>query len=140
MFAANLGEIRFPLTMSDESKIIWARQNNFTIREIKFYFRYGSGKIDRVLKHFNQTGEIPQPLKQHPAYKLTKNVLIHIHQMISSNAHTTLQEMQQSILENLDITISLPTIATGCHMLRYQYKPPQKTMDLTEEQKKKKIE
>ena len=94
MFAANLGEIRFPLTISDESKIIWARQNNFTIREIKFYFRYGSGKIDRVLKHFNQTGEIPQLLKQHLAYKLTKNVLIHIHQLISSNAHTTLQEMQ----------------------------------------------
>ena len=118
MFAANLGEIRFPLTISDESKIIWARQNNFTIREIKFYFRYCSGKIDRVLKHFNQTGEIPQLLKQHLAYKLTKNVL---HQLISSNAYTTLQEMQLSILENLDIIISLPTIATGCHMLRYQY-------------------
>lgn len=137
MFGTNLGEIKFPLAMSDEAKIIWARQNNFTIREIKFYFRFGSGKIDRILKHFNQTGEIPQPLKQHPAYKLTKNVLIHIHQLISSNAHITLQEMQQSLFKNLDITISLPTIATGCHMLRYHYKPPQKTMDLTEEQKKK---
>ena len=46
---------------------------------------------------------------------------------------------KKCILENLDITISLPTIATGCHMLRYQYKPPQKTMDLTEEQKKNRI-
>ena len=37
MNSMNLADITFPKNMSDEEKIIFAHENNFTVREIKSF-------------------------------------------------------------------------------------------------------
>lgn len=128
----SLDKIQFPPGMSDEAKIVWARDNKYTIREIKKHLKFGSDKINRVIKEYNKNQIIPTPLKSHPATKLTNEMLLHINQCILTDAHVTLQQMADKAFEKFNVNISPTSISNGCHKLRYQYKPPQKTQLLTD--------
>ena len=135
MKSLQLSDFTFPPQMTDEAKIVWSTANGFTQREIKEYFHFGSSKVSRVIHEYNETGEVPESLKSHPPTKLTPDMLLHIHQCISHNAHTTLEEIQKSALENLNVKIATSTISIGCSQMRYHYKPPQKVHLLTNVQK-----
>ena len=135
MIQSRLGQLIFPPTWSDEQKIVFCFQHKITIREIKQHFHFGSTKICLIIHEYKQTNEIPKPLKQHPAHKLTLHVLLHIQNCILNDANVTLNQMKNSIFEILHVQLTHTTVSEGCAQLRYHYKPPQKTHDLTEDQK-----
>ena len=119
---------------TDEEKIVNAYQFGFTQRDIKGY-GFGSSKISRVIKEFNETHTIPKKLKRGAPSKLTPDVLLDIDNLIKENAKVTLTKMAQTISRKKEINISKTTISRGCNLLRYHYKPPQRTINLTEIQK-----
>lgn len=66
---------------------------------------------------------------------MTPDVLLDIDNLIKENAKVTLTKMAQTISRKKEINISKTTISRGCNLLRYHYKPPQRTINLTEIQK-----
>ena len=66
---------------------------DFTQEEINEYFLFGSPKVSHVIHEYNEAGEVPKSLKSHRPTKLTPDMLLHIHQCISHNAHTRLEQI-----------------------------------------------
>ena len=114
----------FPKTATDEEKIIFGRTNGYTVRNIKDCFGFGSTKITRVWTQYKQTQIIPEPLRPGPHLKLTPTVLLSNNQMISDDAHLTLNSISRKVSDDTGITISKSSIETALHKLRYHYKFP----------------
>ena len=125
-----LQQLKTNKSMSDEQKIIIATEHGFTYRDIENELGFGSSKISRVLKYYREHQENPQKAKLGTPSKLTSNVLLNINQMINTNDKTTLNKMSKA-MSNESFKIFKTTVAKGCHMMRYQYKPPQRTINLT---------
>ena len=127
----------FSLNASDEEKIIFLHTRQVSQRKIKEYLHIGSDKVSRVIRHYKSTGEILKPNRE--KYKLTPEILAHIHQKIYGDAHITLNQLQKSISEKFEMAIAISTIAEGCKMLRYKYKPPKHRQLLTPKQKSDRV-
>lgn len=125
---------KFPPKTTDEEKIIFAYTHGYPVRQIALVFHYGHHKICRVIKHYRETGETPKPINHCPT-KLTPEVLASIYSSISSDAHTTLEQMKTNIQQQYNVNISISSVYNGCTQMRYKYKPPQHEQLLTEQQK-----
>ena len=130
-----LQSIKNDKSMTDEQKIVFAHTNGFTYRDIKYGLQFGSTKVSRVLNQYKENHTIAEKAKIGAPKKLTPNVLLDINSMIRENAKTTLNKMSQTISNKESISISKTTISRGCNILRYKYKPPQRTINLSEIQK-----
>ncbi len=125
---------KFPPKTTDEEKIIFAYTHGYPVRQIALVFHYGHHKICRVINHYRETGETPKPINHCPT-KLTPEVLASIYSSISSDAHTTLEQMKTNIQQQYNVNISISSVYNGCTQMRYKYKPPQHEQLLTEQQK-----
>ena len=134
-FSTFLSTYKFLPGTTDEEKIIFAHVRGFSQRIIKKTFHFGSDKISRTIRFFNDNGVIPKPLEQHPKTKLTPEVLAAIHQTLETDARTSFQKLQQIIKERFEIAICIATLASGCRQLNFKYMPPKHTMHLTPQQK-----
>lgn len=94
-FIANLKLYSFPPKTSEEEKIIFAKTHNYSVRQINESFGFGNHKIGKVCDHYKQTKTIPEPSKRSPKQKLTPEVMMNIDDIISQNAHSTLNSIRQ---------------------------------------------
>ena len=88
------------------------------------------------MKQYKETHQVPEKLKRGAPKKLTNEVLVQINQMILNNAKVSLTEMAFQISNKQLFNISKSTVERDCQVLRYKYQPPQRTIYLTNDQKK----
>lgn len=124
---------QFSPATTPEEKIIFAFIRGFSLRKIKETFHVGSDKVSETIKYYRRTGSIPKP-PERKRTKLTQTVLSEIHNMIYADAHVTLQQMQKNIAERFQLAVSISTVARGCSIMNYQYKPPKHKQILTPKQ------
>ena len=80
---------------------------------LKNTFKFGSDKVSRTIREYKRLGKVPEPVKASPK-KLTAGVLAIIHEMFYGDAHSTLEMIQKTVQERLEMSIAISTIARGC--------------------------
>lgn len=95
-------------------------------------------KYAESFKNTKKNCTIPKPINHQPT-KLLPEVLASIHNSIMKDAHVNFEQMKLNIKNEMNINISKSSVSNGCAQMRYQYKPPQHSHLLNEDQKKYRV-
>ena len=113
-----------PYSVDFRQKIIdvWEKEK-ISIRELAKRFNVAKSFIQKLLKQYQETGDIrPRPQGGSPPSKLNSEQLVILVEIIEANRDATLQELSNLLYEKTEIKVSRATLGRLTQKLNYSFK------------------
>lgn len=126
-----------PYSVDFRQKIIdvWEKER-ISIRELAKRFNVAKSFIQKLLKQYQETGDIrPRPQGGSPPSKLNSEQLVILVEIIEANRDATLQELSNLLYEKTEIKVSRATLGRITKKLKQSFPKKRHTSPKKSEKK-----